>query len=462
MRTVEEHLAEILDHVGPLPEAPCPLAEAAGRVLAVDAYARLDLPGFDNSAMDGYAVRAADIAVAGLSADVDGADGIDGAGAGVPGGRPVTLPVTADIPAGALAVAPLPSGTAARIMTGAPLPAGADAIVPLEWTDQGIETVTIRRAAPPGLYVRRRGEDVTQGSMVLPAGSVLGAAQIALLAAVNIAEPVVHPRPRVAVLSTGSELVELGQPVEPGQIVDSNGPSIAVAVAQAGGIPIRHTGMPDDPDMFAAALPGLLAGADALITTGGVSVGAYDVVKQVLTGTGSVRFSRIAMQPGKPQGFGLVDGVPVFTLPGNPVSALVSFELFVRPALARMAGLPVAAGGLPTVDVVLAEEVRSPPGRRSYPRARLRVDAAGRRLAELAGGQGSHQISTLAAAHALLVVPEDVRVAEAGTVLPAIILPEAGALPGGPLLAQDPPTGGRTTAGTAPPAGDADRAELFR
>jgi molybdopterin molybdotransferase len=438
MKTVEGHLAEILNQVTPLPPVPRPLADAAGCVLAVDAYARLDLPGFDNSAMDGYAVRAADVAAAGRGASA-GAGGLDGGAQGggrgggragvngaapAGGGRSVVLPVTADIAAGALALAPLPPGTAARIMTGAPLPPGADTIIPLEWTDEGTETVTVRQAAPAGLYIRRRGDDVVRDCLVLPAGSLLGAARVALLAAVNIAEPVIHPRPRVAVLSTGSELVELGQPVGPGQIVDSNGPSIAVAVREAGGVPTRHTGVPDDPAVLAAALPALLAGTDALITTGGVSVGAYDVVKKVLAGTGSVRFSRIAMQPGKPQGFGLIDGVPVFTLPGNPVSALVSFELFVRPALARMRGLPASAEGPPTVDVVLAEAVRSPLGRRSYPRVRISADPAGRRLARLAGGQGSHQISGLAAADGLLVVPEDVSLAEAGTVLPAIVLTE--------------------------------------
>jgi len=450
MKTVEDHLAEILERIAPLRPVRRPLTEAAGHVLAVDAYARLDLPGFDNSAMDGYAVRAADVASAGpRDGPADGGrDGLDGPATGGLAGRPnrppdigpnspnssdgsdgpvrtVTLPVAADIPAGALAVAPLPPGRAARIMTGAPIPVGADAVVPQEWTDQGTVTVTIHQAAPRGLYVRRRGEDVTRDAMVLPAGAVINSARVALLAAVNVAEPLVYPRPRVAVLSTGSELVELGRPVAPGQIIDSNGPSVAAAVRAAGGRPVRHTGVPDDPEAFAAALPGLLADVDALVTTGGVSVGAYDVVKQVLSVTGAVRFSRLAMQPGKPQGFGLIDGVPVFTLPGNPVSALVSFELFVRPALARMAGRPASPAGPPTVDVVLAEPVRSPRGRRSYPRARISVDAAGRRRAHLAGGQGSHHISALAAADALLVVPEDVVEAEAETVLPAIILAES-------------------------------------
>jgi molybdopterin molybdotransferase len=370
-------------------------------VLAADVRATVAVPGFDNSAMDGYAVRAADVEAATPAA-------------------PVRLPVTAEIAAGAALPASITPGTCARIMTGAPLPAGADTIVQLEWTDGGTETVSIHRAAPRGLHIRRAAEDVAPGDLVLPTGTLLGAAQIGLLAAVNVARPPVRPRPRVAVLSTGSELVDVGGALGPGQIVDSNSHAVAAAAREAGCEVRRLTGVPDDPDQFSAALRAVLPEVDVVVTTGGVSVGAHDIVKEVLAATGEVRFDRIAMQPGKPQGFGVIDGVAVFTLPGNPVSALVSFELFVRPAVRRLRGL--TGPDRPALLVTAAERLTSPADRRSYLRVRVASGPDGTLVAASAGGQGSHQLSAAAGANALLVVPEEVTVVEPGDQLTALLL----------------------------------------
>ncbi|THJ75211.1 gephyrin-like molybdotransferase Glp [Candidatus Frankia alpina] len=403
MTTVDEHLERILAAVAPTRPRRAGLEQAHGCVLAADVRATVALPSFDNSAMDGYAVRAADVAEA----------------------TPTTLPVVGEIPAGPGTPAPLKPGTVVRIMTGAPLPRGADAVVQLEWTDGGRESVAVRRPADRGLHIRRAGEDVTPGALVLPAGTVIGSAQIGLLAAVNVARPPVHPRPRVAVLSTGTELVEVGSRLGAGQIVDSNSHGIAAAAREAGALVRRLTGVPDEPDAFAKALHGVLGEVDAVVTTGGVSVGAYDVVKEVLTGTGTVRFDTVAMQPGKPQGFGLVEGVPIFTLPGNPVSALVSFELFVRPALQRMRGL--VATGLLRIVVTVDTELHSLPGRRTFVRVGLvHLGDDGRpgprTVARLAGGQGSHQLTSLAGAQALVIIPEEVTKVPAGARLPALLL----------------------------------------
>ncbi len=402
MKSVDAHLADILAAVGPLPPRPLPLGSAHGCVLAADLHATTALPGFDNSAMDGYALHAADVAGAGPD-------------------HPVTLPVTGDIPAAPGTPAPVAPGTAVGMRRGAPLPPGADTVVQIEWTDGRMDQVTVARAPVPGQNIRRAGEDVAVGDLVLPAGRLLGAAQIGLLAALNVAAPTVHPRPRVAVLSTGSELVEVGGTLGPGQIVDSNSHAVAAAAREAGARVRRLAGVPDSPDAFAALLGDVRTDTDAVITTGGVSVGAFDVVKQVLAAAGTVRFERLAMRPGMPQGFGVLDGVPVFTLPGNPVSALVSFELFVRPALRRMRGL--ASVHRPTLVVTTAQPVRAAAGRRSYLRVRLADGGEGRPpVAHLTGGQGAHQLSALAAADALLIVPADGGEVPAGRELTALLL----------------------------------------
>ncbi|MBX6391135.1 MAG: molybdopterin molybdotransferase MoeA [Frankia sp.] len=401
MKTVDEHLADILDAVGVLPARRVPLTEAHGCVLGADVRATVAVPGFDNSAMDGYAVRAADIEKA--SED-----------------NPVTLPVAGEIAAAAGTPPFVEPGTAVRIMTGAPFPPGADTVVQVEWTDGGTQTVAIHRPARRGLHIRRAGEDITPGSLVLPAGTLLGSTQIGLLAAVNVARPPVHPRPRVVVLATGSELVDLGERLQPGQIVDSNSHAVAAAAREAGADAIRLTGVPDDAAQFEARFREVLGQADVVVTTGGVSVGAHDVVKEVLSAGGQVRFESIAMQPGRPQGFGVVDGVAVFTLPGNPVSALVSFEVFVRPALLKMRGHTNL--NRQAVTVTVGEPMTSPPARRSFLRVRVSRGQDGSLVATSAGGQGSHQLSAAASANALLVVPEDVTAVEVGKPLTAILL----------------------------------------
>jgi molybdopterin molybdotransferase len=401
MMPVEAYLAEVLAVARPLAPVLLGLEEAEGGVLAEDATARCPLPSFDNSSMDGYAVHASDVAAAAPDA-------------------PVILPVTGQIPAGDTGPHSIAAGTCARIMTGAPLPAGADAVVPVEWTDGGREQVTIGQPAAPGHAIRRRGEDVAEGHVLVPAGALLGPAQIALLAAGGHGEALVRPRPQVAVIATGNELTEPGSPLVPGRIWDSNSYLLAAAVRQAGGVAQRHR-VKDDPDAVVAALDELSASADLLVTSGGISMGGeHDVVKAALSGHAEVAFRKVAMQPGMPQGFGVVgpSRTPLFALPGNPVSALVSFQLFVRPAMAARQGR--APAPLPLTRAVLTAGVTSPPGRRSYLRGVL--DIAAGTVAPLAG-QGSHQLGALAQANALIVVPEQVAGMAAGETADVMSLP---------------------------------------
>jgi molybdopterin molybdotransferase len=393
MRPIEEHVAAVAALVAPTGTETVPLARARDRVLATDLTSPVALPPFANSAMDGYAVRAADLAAA-----------------------PVTLPVPEDIPAGRVDGPPLVPGTAHRIMTGAPLPEGADAVVQVEWTDGGRPgaTVTVAKAVDAGQSVRGAGEDVTAGQVVLTAGTVLGPAQIGLAAAVGAAEIPVHRRPRVLVLSTGSELVAPGQPLRHGQIHESNGPMLAAAVDDAGGQSRLLRFVPDDVEEFLGTLDAALTEpTDLLITSGGVSAGAYEVVKDAFASRG-VTFAKVAMQPGMPQGAGryVHDGhaVPVVTLPGNPVSSLVSFEVFVRPVLRAAAGHPHP--GRARVTARVAEDLRSPAGRRQFRRGRL--DAVTGTVSPV-GAAGSHLLAALAHADCLFVVGEDVTEVAAGS-----------------------------------------------
>ncbi|MEO3826654.1 gephyrin-like molybdotransferase Glp [Actinomadura sp. B10D3] len=401
MRTVDEHLAEILGSVTALPPLDLALLEAQGTVLAEPVTAPVPLPPFDNSAMDGYAVVAADIAAAAEA-------------------EPVALPVVGDIVAGDTGVAAIRPGLTARIMTGAPLPAGADAVVPVEWTDGGNATVRISRAAPSGNYIRRAGEDVVAGQVVADAGTRLSAPQIGMIAAVGRARVTVRPKPRVVVVATGDELREPGGgSLAPGQIWESNSFMLTAAVVEAGGVGYRQATVVDEPAKVLEMLHDQLVRADAVVTTGGVSMGTRDVVKEVLAGTGTVDFHKVRMRPGKPQGFGLLEGTPVFTLPGNPVSAYVSFQVFVRPALLAMQGLPPEP--LPTVGAVLTEDVASPAGLRHFVRGRL---AYGEGYAVTpAETQGSHQLASLSSANALIVLPEDAEAVPAGSHVEVMRLP---------------------------------------
>lgn len=414
MITVEEHRAAVLAVVRPSEVVEVPLAEADGLVLAADVHALVTLPPFDNAAMDGYAVLVGDVAAASPE-------------------RPVRLEVVADLPAGAGEDPVLRPGTCARIMTGAPVPASAEAVVPVEATDGGTSVVEIRAAAAPGQHVRRAGEDVVAGAGVLGARTLLGPAQVAAAAATGHGTLRAHRRPRVGVVSTGSELVPAGTALRRGLIPDSNSLLLAACVRAAGCEPVRLGAVPDDAARLRETLDALLGGAravDAVVTSGGVSVGAFDVVKELFAGSRGVAFTTVAMQPGKPQGFGLVrraDGadVPLFALPGNPVSAYVSFEVFVRPALQVMRGLPVARADRPRVEARAAEGWRTPARRRQYIPVRLRRDGdgwtvrpAGRR------GSGSHLAATLAAAQGLGVVAAEVEQVRAGDVVPVLVTDE--------------------------------------
>ncbi len=398
MRTFDEHLAEVLQVVQPLAPLELGLLDAHGCVLAEDVVAPHPLPGFDNSAMDGYAVRAADVQHV-----------------------PCVLPVVGDVAAGPAASISVQQGLSVRIMTGAFLPAGADAVVPVEHTDGGLAQVRIDRVPSPGQHIRRAGEDVRPGEVVLAAGTHLGAAQLGLAAAVGRARLLVRPRPRVVVVSTGDELVEPGGVLRPGQIHDSNSVALTAACTEAGAIAYRVGIIPDDGPRLLDALEDQLVRADLLLTSGGVSVGAYDVVKEVLSRLGTVGFHKVAMQPGMPQGFGVIgpDRTPVFGLPGNPVSAMVSFEAFVRPALRRMLGAPVVTR--PVISAVTTEDLRSPSGKRSFLRVRLDV-VEGRYVVTPVSGTGSHLVAGLSRANAFAVVPEGVELVAAGEPVQVMML----------------------------------------
>ncbi len=402
MKTVEEHLHDILATIEALHPLDLQLLDAHGCILAEDVRSTTDVPSFDNSAMDGYAVRIGDV----VSATAD---------------TPVVLPVVGDVAAGSSGAYSIARGQCVRIMTGAPVPAGGEAIVPVEWTDAGVASVSISQAPEPGQHIRRHGEDVRAGDTVLKAGTRIGPAHVALLAAVGRARVVVRPRPRVVVISTGSELVEAGVVPGPGQITDSNGPALTAAVRDAGGVAYRVGIVPDDPRTVLDAIEDQLVRADLVITTGGVSAGAYDTVKEVLSRLGTVTFEPVAMQPGKPQGFGTVgpDSTPIFTLPGNPVSAFVSFEVFVRPVMRKMLG--VEPLHRPMVRASTLAPISSAAGRQQYVRANLQV-VDGRYVVEPMGRSGSHLVADLAAANAFVVVPPSVTTVPVGGTVQVMVL----------------------------------------
>jgi molybdopterin molybdotransferase len=429
---VEEHLAEILATVTPLAPTELSLGDVHGLVLAEDVSTVGPLPSFDNSGMDGYAVRVEDVAAATEE-------------------NPVTLPVTAEIAAGDTGAYALQPGTAIKIMTGAMLPHGAEAVVPVEWTDGGSARVTIKTGTDYGNAVRLAGEDAKAGEVLVTAGTLLKPMHIAVIAAAGRGAVLVRPRPRVVVLSTGNELAEPGSPLVPGRIYDSNSFMLAAAAREAGCLAYRRVALPDHPDEVLPAIEDQLVRADLMITTGGVSMGGeHDVVKAALQRLGTITFRKVAMQPGMPQGFGTIalppaqapqdpqrrrfrkDGyeeaaapvsspgerVPIFTLPGNPVSAYVSFQLFARPALGAMQGYDGLA--LEKIQAELTSPLRSPAGRRSFLRGVL--DRVGGTVEPLTG-QGSHQIATLGKANALVVVPEWVVQMAAGDTVDVLVLP---------------------------------------
>ncbi len=403
---VEEHLDRILATVHPLNHFPQPLLESVGLPVCEDVVAGVSLPVFDNSGMDGYAVYHADVAAASDEA-------------------PVHLPVVGEIGAGQASLLAMSPGTAVKIMTGAPVPQGCDAVVPYEWTDRGVARVVISRAPELGQHIRRAGEDVEEGDVLIEEGALLGPRQIGLLAAVGRDRVSTRPRPRVVVISTGSELREPGTPLSHDSVYDANSYLLAAAARQAGAIVYRVGIVPDDAATFRDALSDQLVRADLVITSGGVSEGDFDVVKESLRALGTVWFGGVAMQPGKPQGFGVVgdDETPIFTLPGNPVSAYISFQVFVLPAIRRMLGmLPYSR---PLTRGLLTHAITSPPGRRQYLRAAYDVDA-GRAVSAVTpvGGHGSHLIGDLSHANALIVVPEEATSVAAGEQVQVLRLDE--------------------------------------
>ncbi len=404
LRSVDEQLDVVLGGIGAMDPIELPLLDAQGLLLAEDVASELPLPAFDNSAMDGYAVRAVDT----RSARPD---------------APVTLPVVGDVAAGARSRSGMGPGLAMRIMTGAPMPAGADAVVPLEDTDRGLARVAIRRPARSGECVRRAGEDLRAGTLALRSGAALGPQQLGLLASVGRDRVLVRPRPRVLVISTGSELVEVGQRPVFGQVPDANSFMLTAAAKDAGADARRAGIVGDDHSELLDLLESQLLRADVLVTTGGVSMGAFDVVKQALSELGTVEFVRVAMQPGKPQGFGHLSGkVPIFCLPGNPVSSLVSFEVFVRPAIRKLLGKRNLQRA--RVRAVALQPIDSIPGLRQYRRGVLHRESSGGYSVSLAGGPGSHLVASLAASNCLIVIDEDVTEVPPGapvTVIPLLL-----------------------------------------
>jgi molybdopterin molybdotransferase len=400
MLSVAAARAQILEHFAPLAGEGIPLEQAARRVLAETVVAGHDLPPFANSSMDGYAVRRAEVAGA------------------TPEG-PVVVPVSGDIPAGSGAPPPLPPGTAARIMTGAPVPPGADAVVPVEDTDDRRDLhgapppaqIGIRKAPTDGANIRPVGQDVRAGQVVMEAGALLGPASIGVLAALGHDQVLVHRQPLVAIFSTGDELRAVQEPLGPGQIRDVNSFTLAAAAAQYGAralrLPVARDRLEEVQARFAEAQA---QGANLILSSAGVSVGAYDVVKAAVEAEGGLSFWRVRMRPGKPLAFGHVRGIPFFGLPGNPVSALMSFEVFVRPALLKLGGR--RAWDKLAVRAALLEPMRSD-GRESYLRVIVERRGEGY-VARPAGDQGSAVLTSLVRANGLLILPEGVTEARAG------------------------------------------------
>ena len=422
MISVEDALAFVLKHFQPLESERVPLLEALDRVLTEDIASYINVPPFNNSAMDGYAVIADEIAPA--SRD-----------------HPVTLRVIGDVAAGYTATRAVERGTAMRIMTGAPLPPGADTVVRFEETSEGQGKAALTKDAPPspngvtlfspprtrvdilkaiarGENVRAAGEDIRGGQVVFPKGTVVRPAEIGVLASLGHKSVSVHRRPRVAILATGDELVAIDAPIAPGKIRNSNEYSNAAAVLKAGGVPVQLGIARDNvPDLTAKIRAGLDADVDLFLTSAGVSVGDYDIVKDVLNAEGEMRFWQVKMKPGKPLAFGVLHGskpVPLLGLPGNPVSAMISFEVFARPAILTMLGKTEFVR--PSVRAVLQEEVKNDSRRRNFIRVVVEKRGEGY-LARLTGEQGSGILMSVARANGLLVVPEDVVLVRAGEVV---------------------------------------------
>ncbi len=404
MLSVQEARERILTQFSPLETTRCPLEQAAGRVLADTVRAEDDLPAFDNSSVDGFAVRAMDVTAV-----------------------PVILPVVADVPAGKSPDFRLEAGQAARIMTGAKLPAGADAVVMVEDTDfshraagtPAPQQVCIQKTVRPGENVRKRGADLRAGQEILPKGQVLRPQDIGMLAMLGMAQVPVYRKPKVAIVSSGDELLPVDAPPEDGKIRDTNTYTLAALAAQTGCEVLRLGVAADEREAVQAMLDQAVeAGADVIVSSAGVSVGAFDFVKEVVESAGTLDFWKVNMRPGKPLAFGAYKGIPFFGLPGNPVSSFVGFLVFARPALRRLGGIETARQE--PVRVVLAEAVESD-GRESYLRAVVTREN-GTSIAKLTGHQGSGNLFSLVQANALLIIPSGVKSCPPGTEVDAWLL----------------------------------------
>ena len=406
LRTMAAHRDYLLGCVTELPAFSQHVLDALDLSLCEDIVSTVDLPRFDNSAMDGYAVRVVDVADA--SPDT-----------------PVSLPVVGEIAAGAAPPHRLSPGTAMKIMTGAPVPELADTIVPYENTDRGVDDVKVTAPSEPGQHIRWVGEDIRVGDRLYAEGDLLGPRDIGVLAGIGRDKVLVRPRPRVVVISTGSELVEPGVELsEPQQIYDSNSFLLAAA-AQAAGAQVYRVGqVGDDAEGLRQVVADQLIRADLLVTSGGISQGDYDLVKAVMPELGACEFVQVSMQPGKPQGFGLIgdDRVPMIMLPGNPVSSYVSFEAFVRPVIRKLMGArPYARIA---VRCEAAHAMTSIPGRQQFARGIVSFGPSGRRQVELAGGHGSHLLGGLARANALVLLPAELEYVAAGEAVEVWLLDE--------------------------------------
>lgn len=384
MIPLEEARAFVLSKCGVGDVVSIPIDDARDLVTAEDLAAVGPIPPFDNTAMDGFAVRAADVASA-----------------------PMTLDMVGTIAAGAIPDVGVGPGQAIRIMTGAPIPPGADAVVMVELTSMSADesTVEVHESVPVGNHIRPLGDDVSPGQVVFDAGTTLDAAHLGVCTSIGLYEVPVYRRPRIGVISTGDELVDGPRPLEVGQIHDSNRHTLLALVRKMGAVGVDLGLVPDDEDAIREAMTAAAASCDGVVTSGGVSMGDFDYVKKVLTEIGDMRWMQVAIKPAKPLAFGTVDGTPVFGLPGNPVSSMVSFELFAKPGIRKMMGHtePVPT---PLIGVAGAEMPRRPDGKTHFARVFARPSSDGRFEVGFSGGQGSHQLSAMAAANALAIVPD--------------------------------------------------------
>lgn len=436
MRSVADFYRDCLAIVGQQPELDVQLADAVGCVLAEDVEAPFDLPVADLAGCDGYAVRSADLEGARPEA-------------------PVVLPVTEEVRAGEVDPATLVPGAAIRIASGAPIPSGADAVIALDFTDHGLARVAVRTQPAVGENIRRKAEDVEEGRIVLRRGTRVGARQVALLAGVGRSRVLVHPRPRVVIISIGDEIVEPGRRARPGTVFDANGHALSTAVADAGAQTFRVAAVPDERQILRQTIEDQLVRADLIVTTGGISYGSGDTVREVLGALGTVRFDNVAAWPGHILGVGTVgtsasgdqasgpdgeaggtltgggipgeasdgsdgEGTPIFCLPGDPVSAQVCFEVYVRPALRHMQGWSVL--NRPSVQARVDRSWYSPRGRREFVRVRLSGDPRSGYQAKVMGAPSSLLLSALAESNALAVVPEDVTNVRSGDALRCLVL----------------------------------------